>query len=193
MRIAAGARSAVFDLLVKHCSPTLAGLKTGGLFACDAADWRKLWDAISLCNRTLSKKGLRVLPMRCREGRALVYAYRPAHLARDLENCIAKRILEGRGYSLDSPCKCVAELVKRCRTCEEFPHEIGLFLGYPPEDVDGFIENRAACHKCAGLWRVYGDLERAQCLFQKYKKCSAVYRAQWQRGVGIERLTVKCR
>ena len=30
----------------------------------------------------------------------------------------------------------------------EFPHEVGLFLGYPPEDVRGFIENHAKfCNK----------------------------------------------
>ena len=25
----------------------------------------------------------------------------------------------------------------------EFPHEVGLFLSYPPEDVKGFIDHRA--------------------------------------------------
>ncbi len=182
----------MFDLLVKHCSPTLAGLKTGGLFACDIADPETLRREVSLCNRMLSGKGLRVLPVRCREGRALVYAYRPAHLARDLTADLAQSILYCRGYSCDNPCKCVAELIKRCQTCKDFPHEIGLFLGYPPEDVHGFIENRSACHKCAGMWRVYGDLGRAQTLFAKYKKCSDVYGTQWQRGAPIERLTVNC-
>ena len=33
----------------------------------------------------------------------------------------------------------------------EFPHEVGLFLGYPPEDVKGFIDHRANNFKCAGL------------------------------------------
>ena len=29
------------------------------------------------------------------------------------------------------------------RKIDEFPHDIGLFLGYPPEDVLGFITNKA--------------------------------------------------
>ena len=33
----------------------------------------------------------------------------------------------------------------------EFPHEVGLFLSYPPEDVKGFIDHRANDFKCAGL------------------------------------------
>ena len=51
----------------------------------------------------------------------------------------------------------------------EFPHEVGLLLSYPPEDVKGFIDHRAGGFKCAGLWRVYGDEEKARSLFEKYK------------------------
>ena len=36
-----------------------------------------------------------------------------------------------------------SRLIKRLNEDAEFPHEIGLFPGYPPEDVRGFIENRA--------------------------------------------------
>ena len=42
----------------------------------------------------------------------------------------------------------------------EFPHEVGLFLSYPPEDVKGFIDHRASGFKCAGLWKVYGNEEK---------------------------------
>lgn len=51
----------------------------------------------------------------------------------------------------------------------EFPHEVGLFLSYPPEDVKGFIDHRTNNFKCAGLWKVYGDEEKARSLFAKYK------------------------
>ena len=42
----------------------------------------------------------------------------------------------------------------------DFPHEVGLFLSYPPEDVKGFINHRAGGFKCAGLWKVCGDEEK---------------------------------
>ena len=41
---------------------------------------------------------------------------------------------------------------------------MGLFLSYPPEDVKGFIAHRANDFKCAGLWKVYGDEEKARSL-----------------------------
>ena len=37
----------------------------------------------------------------------------------------------------------------------EFPHEIGVFLGYPAQDVRGFMEGRKAT--CRGAWHAYGD------------------------------------
>ena len=38
---------------------------------------------------------------------------------------------------------------------EDFPHEIGLFLGYPLGDVIGFIKNAGQNCKCVGCWKVY--------------------------------------
>ena len=82
------------------------------------------------------------------------------------------------------------QLSKRLNETKEFPHEIGLFLGYPPEDVKGFIDNRAEGYKCIGCWKVYGDEENAKRKFECYKKCTDVYCAQWANGKSIERLTV---
>lgn len=78
----------------------------------------------------------------------------------------------------------------RFREGKEFPHEIGLFLSYPPEDVKGFINHRAGGFKCAGLWKVYGDEEKARSLFEKYKKCTEIYCALWQSGLKLEQLAV---
>lgn len=73
---------------------------------------------------------------------------------------------------------------------EEFPHEIGLFLSYPPENVLGFIQNGACKHKCVGCWKVYGDERAAKNIFEKYDMCSKAYSRQWLRGKSIEQLTV---
>ena len=69
-------------------------------------------------------------------------------------------------------------------------HEVGLFLSYPPEDVKGFIENRAANAKCTGVWKVYGDERQALQTFAKYKKCTQVYCERWQSGSGLDKLAV---
>ncbi len=178
------------ELLIRHCSPTLAGIKTGNLFACRFPDKAEMRECVRCWNNLLTKKGLRVLPLRFRNGRALIYLYRPARLSDDLRHGTAERILKERGYCTDTSEKCVVQLIRRLCEYEEFPHEIGLFLGYPPEDVCGFIENKAGGCKCAGCWKVYGDADAARKTFAKYKKCSGVYAALYAKGTSIERLTV---
>lgn len=178
------------DLLVQHCSPTLAGMKTGNLFGCFFSSHREMKECVRCWNRQLTKKGLRVLPLRFQNSRALIYVYRPSKLSVDLKDSLAEKLLKERGYCTENSSHCVAHLAKRLCEYEEFPHEVGLFLGYPPEDVYGFIENGANGCKCTGCWKVYGDAEKAQKTFDKFKKCTAVYCNQFAKGTSIERLTV---
>lgn len=178
------------ELLIRHCSPTLAGLKTGNMFSCFFEKQENLHDSIRDLNRTLYCKGLRILPLRYTNRCALIYVYRPDRLKRDLCDQAACKLLERYGYMCENPGRCVVHLIGRLKEKAEFPHEIGLFLGYPPEDVDGFIENKACGCKCVGCWKVYGDAEKAQETFAKYKKCTDVYYRQWSQGRSIERLTV---
>lgn len=141
-------------------------------------------------NRVLVPRGLCLLPMRLGQGRALLYLYRPQALRRDLDDDLSCRLLRQAGYPCGSCGQCVARLVQRLRTEEEFPHEVGLFLSYPPEDVQGFIDHRAEDFKCAGLWKVYGDEQQAQLLFDRFRRCTQRYCALWQTGYRLEQLAV---
>ena len=134
------------ELLVKHCSPTLAGIKTGNLFSVNFDNADELRACVRDWNRMLSPKGLRIMPMRFNDGRALIYVYRPSRLSKDLSESLAEDMLDSFGYGGKTPERCVSELMKRLRKNEAFPHEIGLFLGYPPEDVKGFIEKIGRAH-----------------------------------------------
>jgi len=181
------------DYIVRNCAPTLAGLKTGSMFTCPCASRGKMIDSIRKLNKRLNPKGLRILPLRFSDRNALIYLYRPAQLKSDLSNSTASLLLLQRGYDPENCGKCLVHLVKKLRTQQVFPHEIGLFLGYPPEDVSGFIENQACGCKCIGCWKVYGDEAAARKRFAQYKKCSRVYWDQWAKGKDIERLAVKNR
>ena len=178
------------DFLIRHCSPTLAGIKTGNLFSCDCPDKGSLTKALSGFNRKLVPKGIRILPLRVGKGRALIYVYRPHALENDLADPHARELLLSYGYRPENRNACVIHLIRRLRSAEEFPHEIGLFLSYPPEDVLGFIRNRACGHKCQGCWKVYGDEQKAKSTFEQYSQCSKNYFQQWKQGKSIEQLTV---
>lgn len=178
------------NFIVQHCAPTLAGIKTGNLFTYAYESESQLWDRVRRLNRRLWQKGVRIIPLRWGGKRALIYIYRPHRLRADLENRSAIRLLQAHGYRYTKPGQCIVRLAERLKGSDEFPHEIGLFLGYPPEDVQGFIENRAQGCKCTGCWKVYGDEVHAQLLFDKYQKCTELYCAQLAKGKSIEALTV---
>lgn len=178
------------EMIINHCSPTLAGIKTGALFNCAYPSEREMRLAVRSWNKTLSPKGLRVLPLRYNGRTALIYIYRPAMLSIDLKNETARRLLAECGYISETPEGCIVQLMRRFAECDKFPHEIGLFLGYPPEDVCGFIANKACGYKCAGYWKVYGDEETAKKTFAKFEKCTRCYCRQHAKGTGIERLAV---
>ena len=170
------------DLIVRHCAPTLAGLKTGNLFSCSYRDSEEVLGFLRRWNTILKEKGIRLLPLRLKNGKALIYVYRPSQLDKDFRDDGVCELLTQQGYCADNCQHCVVRLIHKLRESAEFPHEIGLFLGYPSEDVKGFIENKAACAKCVGCWKVYGDAEKAQKQFECFKKCTKVYQKQYANG-----------
>ena len=178
------------EMILQHCSPTLAGLKTGNLFSCPYTDQDRLFQWIRELNKKLVPKGLRLIPLRVSEKNALIYLYRQKMLEQDLAHATATTYLSQEGYCVGNCARCVLRLRNRLCQKQAFPHEIGFFLGYPPEDVVGFIENQAENYKCVGCWKVYGDEENARREFERYRRCTSVYMAQWRSGISIERLTV---
>lgn len=178
------------EFVVSQCSPTMAGLKTGSLFTCAVENEENFNKIIRQYNSRLVPRGLRLLPFKCKGGRALVYMYRPSRLVCDLSDELAIQILSKREYPVNDPHRCLLELKKRINDASEFPHEVGLFLGYPSEDVDGFIENKAQFAKAVGTWKVYGDEEAAQKRFDAYRKCTNIYKETYKTKNCFDKLLV---
>ncbi len=176
------------ECIIRYCAPTLASIKTGSLFTCPFDSRDAMLCAVRAFNRRMTGRGLCMLPLRWKDGACLLYLYRPGMLARDLTDCDACALLRACGYPCGDVSGCIRRLMARLAAGEGFPHEIGLFLSYPPEDVRGFMEGLPA--KCTGIWKVYGDEARAQRVFAKYRKCRDVYMRKWSEGRSVERLTV---
>lgn len=176
--------------LIRHGAPTLAGLKTGNLFPCAFSSRRELAAQLRDFNRVLVPRGLRLLPLRLGADKALLYLFRPARLSRDLAGREAGRLLDRAGYGARDQRSCLRELSRRLRAGGPFPHEIGLFLDYPPEDVAGFMEHGGKGCKCVGCWKVYGDEAAARRRFTAYKSCTGNYCRRRARGASLESLTV---
>ncbi len=178
------------QLLILHCSPTLAGLKTANLFNYGFTSVEDIAAQLDHANQKLNGRGIYIEALRIRETSALILAYRPKKLAADLQNGGVVQLLEEYGYTGVSVEYALSRLKERLAGQVGFPHEIGLFLGYPLEDVAGFIKNNGKECKCVGCWKVYGNECAAAILFARYKKCADVYSKLFAKGYSITRLTV---
>ncbi len=178
------------EIIIKHCSPTLAGIKTGSLFSVKITEEMDINREIRQLNDVLRKKGLRIIPLKKTHEFALIYLYRPAHLKKDLSDPKALSILKKKGYELKSPECCIVQLVKNLKSDGAFPHEIGLFLGYPPSDVECFMKHPCNGVKCCGCWKAYSDEEKAMNMFMRFKKCTEAYHEMNKKGKSLHQLAV---
>ncbi len=60
------------ELLIRCCAPTMARLKIGNMFNCTFSNWKQMTEELRQLNQRLRKKGLRILPLRRRDGKALL-------------------------------------------------------------------------------------------------------------------------
>ena len=59
------------EYIIRHSAPTLAGLKTGNLFPCSFDDRKAFQEDLRQINRVLVPRGLRLIPLRMEENKAL--------------------------------------------------------------------------------------------------------------------------
>ena len=95
--------------------------------------------------------------MKVNGNRALLYLFRMEKLRRELEREKTRAILKTQGYNYETSDEAIEILKSRMGDNGSFPHEVGLFLGYPEEDVRGFMINQGKNCKCCGCWKVYCD------------------------------------
>ncbi len=177
--------------LFQHGASTLAGIKPGSLISGSCSSRKELNGMLSRWNRLLSDRGIRFIPVKYMDRRTLVYVYRPAQLQKLLSNPAVQKFLFSCGYHRWDMNACIKHLIRRLQENEGFPHEIGIFLGYPLEDVSGFMKHQGKNFKYAGLWKVYGDVDASRMLFQKYRRCTEIMYRRASNGADLRSLTVK--
>lgn len=153
--------------LATHCGPVLFRKKPAALFTLPKADVAGEAFASILRVHALDAK---VLCQRC--ANALVLVYDAAMLEACLRQDMIRRALGRLAYPPDaSLCQLLDHLEVRVSRQADFPHEIGFFLGYPPEDVLGFMKHKGKRCKLCGQWKVYSDVPRAMAMFAEICQC----------------------
>lgn len=178
--------------LVRQCAPTLAGLKAASLFRYKFAPLEDPSGLVAGIRRHLQPKGIHIefLSYDLVRRSGLLYVFRPHQLARILKDKESSSFLKRQGYKGATGQEIFEEMSLRLARRDSFPHEIGILLDYPLEDVQAYM----ACPKdkgvCSGCWKAYGHKEEAACYFAKCKKCTKVYWRCYCEGTPLSKLAV---
>jgi len=155
------------QILVNHCGPVLLHKKPAAIISIPRD---KTPDFAQLILGLHS--GIQVIILCRRSQQDLVMVYRAPLLEDALHRDVVSDTLARWGYPVEQDARAmIACLRKRFGEAEEFPHEVGFFLGYPVDDVLGFINHKGRNFKHSGPWKVYGDVAYAKSLFAEYQRC----------------------
>lgn len=153
--------------MVFQCAPTFQKLKPSSLLMICPGDVEVLEDQIEKTD---------VLGHRLCQGnqRDMWLLYREEELKKILRREENRQFFRTMGYESFSLPAVLNKVRNRLITHRdgkgEYPHELGILLGYPLEDVEGFIRNKGKNYLYSGYWKVYGDVEKARQLFRSYDR-----------------------
>ena len=110
-----------------------------------------------------------------------------------------RMFLRGNGYEEDRLDQMLVRLGQRYRQNRkgkesaqqdiQFPHEMGVFLGYPMADVKGFIKHGGKNYLYSGYWKVYENVEERKQLFKSYEQIRNVFIQEAEKGKNLWEIT----
>ncbi len=159
------------EKIVFHAAPSLLGIKPSSMLTLSESD-DEIERYINTFNKKAEHRGIHIKVLSKVSSRTLILVYGDRLISKVLCDNESKDMLESYGYSADMSVEdCLERLSTRISQKSDFPHEVGIILGYPREDVDGFIQNKGANFKFCGCYKVYGDEEKAKRNFANYSRC----------------------
>ena len=134
---------------------------------CDRLLIRKL---VAIYARNSFDAGIRIAALGWRDKRLMLLVWRPALIARLISKPSIANFLKRTDYPL-SATALMSAFVRKLRSYyikeDSFPHEIGIVLGYPLEDVEGFLSDGGRGARTFGRWKVYGNVQAARKRFEE--------------------------
>lgn len=175
------------ELIVLHCSPTLALLKPASMFTCPFIDEELILQTLEEQNRSLNKKGIYLCVLEKRVACFLILVYHKDILYEHLNRIDICDFLHGYGYCYHTVEGALNTLRLHMKQ-QTFPHEIGVFLGYPLDDVISFIKFKGKNYKEIGYWKVYHNCLEAQRHFAHFQQCMEHFQLKLHNGIRLENL-----
>ena len=179
------------NLLVRHCAQTIGGVKVSNLFNCSFENHEDLEKDIEIWNLILNPNDIYISEINTKNNSSLVFVYKKSLMNQLLKNKNTLSFLKDYGYKKFSLDLILKNIKIKLNEKSDFPHEIGIILGYPIDDVRGFIKNNGKNYKLSGFWKVYSNTNHAINTFNTYKKCSEYILSLFESGIPIHKLTNK--
>lgn len=168
--------------LALQCAPLITGIKISNLFIISASEAENIY-------YILRKTGITFFRLAKMEDKVTFLLFRRNQLAAYLQDSDVQSILLENGYKDLSLHGILHTFAKRYRTYISkgagFPHEMGLLLGYPVEDVAGFITHKGQNFLYSGYWKVYANVPEKKQLFREYEDAQKNVVILMARGHGI--------
>lgn len=158
----------LWETIANQCAPVLMDVKPSNLLILTQEEEEQFL-------RMEMIEGISGLCLYAGEKKSTWLLYRKDRLEAELLWPQTKDFLKAYGYwsGQDSTEEMLERLQERFAGYKEgalaFPHELGVFLGYPLCDVKGFIEHQGKNYLCSGYWKVYGNESKAKMTFQLYE------------------------
>jgi len=153
--------------LALQCAPVISGIKISNLLTIPVKNLKEL-------SAVLKKTELSFRILYPGRERLVILIFREAKLREYLAREEVMAFIYKCGYETSDISKIFPVFVKRymryMELKQDFPHELGLFLGYPIEDVEGFIKENGKNYLYSGYWKVYKDTELKIRLFKDYER-----------------------
>lgn len=171
--------------LALQCAPLITGLKLSNLLTISA-------ECESLVCAFLKNAGISYYRLLKMEKKVVYLLFNRQQLEQHLLQSGEQELLNREGYP-------DLNLGKVLRTFQhrylehmegerEFPHEMGVILGYPIEDVKGFIEHRGKNYLYSGYWKVYENVQETVLLFQKFELAKETLIRMLSNGVSMQQI-----
>lgn len=147
-----------------HLAPVIQYLKPASTLTI-TSHLQEKWNRYGI--KTLKKLGLQWKILKDKGTHSILLIYRQELLESVLKDNAIKEYLGGIGYPVENLDEVLAFLAKRYALLS-YPHEIGLLLGIPLEDVKIFTDDPKRPCVFKGYWKVYSHPEKAKVLFKAY-------------------------
>lgn len=166
-----------------HLSPSLLGIKCAGIISVNEGEF-DINGHIRRFNKITRSHRLKMRRLCSCGTRSLIMVYRVDLLERRLHR--ESDFLALFGYPETVSVEEALDILSSRISCgQEFPHEIGVFLDYPIEDVKGFILHKGQNFKLCGYWKVYENVDRSRKVFEKYDWCRSYLCNKLDRGCDL--------